>query len=308
LDHWQQLNADAAPLPTQAIGYGQGKFLGLNNQHELLASTNARQWTLTKTFLSTEFPNALAFADGLWVLGGMILGENVPFLLTSADGATWNSASILGKPSGFFNLGRIRHTSEGWTALSSPGLSGSSDWLLQSQDGRTWTWSQANDSDEALAVSLSNGSWVETPPLTCTDHRIWPWETVSQGFRIGISAGGCSGGPQARFATSTDGMTWVERDIGTEVSNLSNFTLSNGRLIVLGSSIVQSDSLLSIEQNRPGDLVIRRALGIPVVVESSEDLRQWHTLTNLSLGQAIDSFTDPEPGISAARFYRARTP
>src|SRR6266536_5515820 len=84
LDHWQQLNADAAPLPTQAIGYGQGKFLGLNNQHELLASTNALQWTVTKTFLSNEFPNALAFADGLWVLGGNILDGGV-FLLTSAD-------------------------------------------------------------------------------------------------------------------------------------------------------------------------------------------------------------------------------
>jgi len=47
---------------------------------------------------------------------------------------------------------------------------------------------------------------------------------------------------------------------------------------------------------------------MPVVVESSDDLMQWHTLTNLLPGGPIQSLSDPEAASSPTRFYRMRTP
>ena len=69
-----------------------------------------------------------------------------------------------------------------------------------------------------------------------------------------------------------------------------------------------ADPLLSLQQDRPGDLLARRAAGIPVVVEFSGDLLQWHTLTNLPVGRPLQTVTDPGAETNVARFYRVRTP
>jgi hypothetical protein len=64
LDHWQQLNPDATTsAPTRAIGYGQGQFWGLSSYNELLASTNARQWTAFSDLLRADAPGSGIFTS-----------------------------------------------------------------------------------------------------------------------------------------------------------------------------------------------------------------------------------------------------
>ncbi len=290
--------SSTAAIPSRAIGYGQGKWLGLNNQGKLLASDNGRQWTTAKIFPADERPSDVAFADGLWVLGGTV-GTNL-LLLTSTDGQTWSQATIAGQApdqSDNYYLGHLWPTSEGWKALTS------STWLLRSQDGRNWSWSRIDDIRD-YGLPYNDPSF----PGGVFGAGITRLEIVSDGLRVGIVRPfpGAEAISRSRIVTSIDGTNWTTRYDGP---GITDYTVANGRLIVVSEygSVLESDPLLSLQQKRPGELSVRRAAGLPVVVESSDDLRQWHTLTNLPLGGPIEAVTDPADANSAARFYRART-
>jgi hypothetical protein len=107
--------------------------------------------------------------------------------------------------------------------------------------------------------------------------------------------------------TSTDGVRWTTRFVQRGLTDLAG---ENGRLLALdwAGKVFESDPLLSLHQGGAGDLVIRRASGIPTVVEFSEDLGPWQTLTNLPPGGPLETVRDPAGAKSAARFYRARAP
>src|SRR5262249_21462080 len=111
-----------------------------------------------------------------------------------------------------------------------------------------------------------------------------------------------------QIMSSTDAQTWTLCFTGVGYGRY--VTVANGRLMALSSMGwgLESDPLLSLEQNGPGALVVRRAGGISAVLESSEDLLRWQMLTTLPSGDPVQSWTDPAKSSAMRRFYRARIP
>ena len=273
-----------AAVPTRAVAYGQGKWLGLNNHNQLLSSTNGNQWTVAKSFLAGESLTDLAFGDGLWVFGGTVQGTNL-IILNSADGQTWTPATIVGNGPRSGYLQNVRHTREGWRAMIQSGSPMPVFWLLSSQDGRNWIWSPLGNNPVDSASEVISGN------LRARIEVGWHQELIYQ----------------SSITTSTDGVNWTFRYGG---HGLSDVTLANGRLMAmsLNGSLLESDPLLSLSQSGAGALIVRRAAGIPIVLESTADLSRWQTLTNLPFGKPIQNFTDLGAASSPTRFYRVRTP
>ena len=159
-------------------------------------------------------------------------------------------------------------------------------WALRSRDGRNWNWSQlGSDPGDLASEVIAPNLWARVVGPVYFAERI----------------------PQRSIETSTDDVSWTTRYVAP---GLSDVALVNGRLVAISlyGSLLESDPLLSLSQSAAGVLSVRRAAGIPVVVESSADLSQWRTVTNFPSGEPIQNFIDPEARNSPVRFYRARTP
>ncbi len=267
------------------------------------------------------------------------------FVLISTDGKSWMPAVVPAGPKGYMRT--VRHTEKGWIAFvdAYEWQTPSADhWLLRSPDGQNWNWQQLGPlflfgnnpiPPRIVDVTFGNGSWhasaavsgdgrvrVRGYILASDDLVTWrliqwtpgiisPLEFAS-GLWFGIAGPGffqCCG-EKFSLVTSTDGQNWTQRITWLSPDIASGVTLADGRLTALLSlgSLRQSDPLLSLHQNIPGALTLRRAAGMPAAVEFSEDLQQWHALTSLPQGESIQSINDPVTTGAAARFYRARTP
>ena len=335
LDQWHEIQITGS-IPNHVIRYGQGKWLGLKRDEatgasSLVTSTNGRDWTIHTAFEASETVADLHFADGLWLAVGTRESTNV-LVLTSTNGADWSSATFPRREDEFPE--RIRRGAEEWILFGSGSAS-----FFRSADGRTWTASRLGpaptDTGWIEDIVYSDGRWIALVGGGCegcyqglaastnlTDWQWWQtWEgspfsqnTVFRGlnFEHGLWFGRAGpywwtspgqAGREDNFVTSNDGRNWIIHN-----APAGPVTLINGRLFALSRGIWESDPLISLQQNRPGDLIVHRGAGIPVVLESSDDVHQWYTLTNLPLGQPVQPFTDPAGSSMPARFYRVRTP
>jgi hypothetical protein len=332
LDHWHQIGTSGI-LPSGAIEFGAGKYLGLDGVH-LLVSTNLRDWAITRTFGSDEQPTDLGFSDGLWVLTGQRQRTNI-FILTSANGEIWSSAASSPRGEVDYYWPQVRRSPDEWIITT-----GSTN-FLRSADGQTWTWSWSDDG--ARDLTYTDGFWVSighgsTPVTFCcivastnnfTDSQWWrPWPLpagstfyslrFAHGLWFGTVGPASSVGetPETSIVTSTDGTNWTTRYVGP---GLSDLRMINGRLLAVSFTsstvsgagagpMLDSDPLISLQSSGPGNLTLRRASGIPLALEWSDDFRHWSTLTRVPFGDPTETFTDPAARNAAARFYRARTP
>lgn len=177
----------------------------------------------------------------------------------------------------------------------------------------------------AMSTNLTHWEWWRRPALPMNGlfhglkyaHGLWfgvigsHWVTCSVGTMV---------------ISSADGINWVARFAAPNASGPElggEIALADNRLRAIASipwqcgaitnhapvlPIFESDPLVSLHQSGPGEIVVARASGIPVVVEASADLRHWQTMTNLPVGPAVQPLTDPGASGIPARFYRVRTP
>jgi len=337
LDNWHLVDTTGNP-PSSLIRYGQGKWLGADSQAHLVSSTNGTHWEIARTFGVEDHLIDLEYANGLWVL--LLSRQSTNLLVESSlDGITWSEAAVPVLPPPDFRPyinGGLRLLNSGgeWVVRVRKRL------VLRSTDGRNWTMSELGvpPGEEIFDLAYGDGKWVAQvmsgapyPYLSSSTNlinwewwRSWPPDDSNNVFYSlkhfnGVWFGTRSSyvhesGPEYSILTSTDGTQWTRRIH----PSLHEVTLIDNRLVVSGANYVyeggywtnrlfESDALVSLRVNRPGEVSVRRAAGFPVVVEASDDLQTWHTLTNLAAGLPIETVTDTVTNASK-RFYRAHTP
>ena len=318
---------------------------GSTGADSLVTSIDGRNWTIHTTFESSATVTDLDFASGLWLAVGTCQATNV-FVLTSTNAVDWNSSTLPRGAGASIGLWRIRRSPTEWILLANASCFRSPDgrswtasqlsppWLdIVYGDGHwvaivnEWLVGDVSVGSLAISTNLTDWQWWSRPALPL--NRIFYSLKCADGLWFGVTGDywtACSAGTSV--FSWTGGTNWITPRFSAPSPGQQldgQIILVNNRLLASASMpwgcgvacpgcppppvpIFESAPLISLEQNQPGELIINRAAGIPVAVESTDDLRQWHTLTNLPLGQAVQPFTDPTASSLPARFYRARTP
>jgi hypothetical protein len=306
----------ALMAPTRTIAYGQEKWLGINVANQLLSSRNARTWSVVTAFPPDQQFKRLRFGGGIWLLSGSEQDTNI-VVLSSRDGQNWNRLALSLESGAIQSL---RYSDGKWSLAYVP-TSAQTLRVLESVDAQNWTVS--NIPQPISDLVFGNGQWLAIGPsgADCrplmVSTNLTDWQKLDEhGFLqleyanglyyalVGPCIWGCCGGEEYDVITSTDGNLWTHRFKGVQ---LADITLANGRLLAVGEygSILQSDPLLSLQKEPLGELIIRKASGLPAQVEVSDDLLHWLTLTNIPPGPILQSVDDPNL-TAPYRFYRAR--
>jgi hypothetical protein len=340
LDQWRQID-DTGNSPGLAMRYGQGKWVGFRGS-SIVTSTNRTDWRTTMFFGSDDYASDLEFASGLWVIAGTRQSTNI-FILTSLDGETWTAATNLTAITVGGRAPQIRRGPEEWVVVLQGMLLRSPDarnwtqspignapaganqgWIYDIAYGGGFWLGIVYESGPAevivgsLAVStnLTDWHWWQRPgPAFNTlkyAHGLWFGTTFTPGWYS-------CGAVQTPIVTSVDGTNWTTHFVG---NGLGQIALVDNRIVATATihlcvvistnapilPMFESDPLISLQQSTQGEITVTRAAGIPVIVESSDDLRGWNALTNLPAGDPVQSLTDSAGSSTSARFYRARTP
>lgn len=277
----------------------------------VLTSTNAVNWS------SPSLPQVTVSPGGSWMLRRspaewFLIPWAMNVFLRSSDGERWALSPMVNPrvasqlpADGLIRLMDIVYGDGRWVAILNVDAETSWSALAVSTNLADWEWWQALPRGQLFGrLQFSHGLWIGVA------YNSW----------VGCSLG-------TTLITSTDGASWTPRfgnpGPAYELDFDERFVLVGNRVFAGASprglcgvpgavlpppATFESDPLVSLRLKQPGELTVTRASGIPVVVEASVDLRQWQTLTNLPLGQAVQPLADRAVTGLPARFYRARTP
>ncbi len=167
--------------------------------------------------------------------------------------------------------------------------------IQHSTDGLNWVDSQASWSGILLnSIAYGNGYFV----------------AVGGGQEYFVGGDWFVHRP-APILISADGVTWVQRQSGTE-TGLSAIAYGNGHFVAVGTggTILQSGSIitLAITPNAGTGLLtlsLEGPTGLAYTIETSTDLGSWQTLTNLTSVQPTTVIFDALPVASDHMFYLA---
>jgi hypothetical protein len=221
--------------PFNAVAFNGTTYVGASNTGVVYVSTDSLD-TVTEVQLNTgENLLACVYGAGLFV----VAGDNGA-IFTSPDGLTW-TARVSGVPDfisgGIYGGGQFV-------------LVGTSGLILTSPDGITWT-QRASGTTDWLKTVAHNGSVYVVLPLettavyTSSDGATWsssvgPTSHYSFGLVYGggvfVSVGYKTYNFEGSVFTSTNGTTWVERDVSALLSGAALNSLSyGGGLFVAGT-------------------------------------------------------------------------
>ncbi len=134
------------------IAYGNGTWVIVRNGVIYSQTSNPdfpQGVTYTSRTAGVTAPTVIAFANGLFVVGGQ------DGITTSTDGITWTARPSAG--SSDYALGRILHAGGIWFAVRNTGSSN----LYTSPDGITWTaQSPVFSSSVLIAAAYGNGVYT----------------------------------------------------------------------------------------------------------------------------------------------------
>jgi hypothetical protein len=324
LDRWHQLNPDVDLYGLRDVRFGNGYWVaitsgGVGGPAYILGSVDGTNWVRNYRAPEGYAMHSLKFGGTRWIatardgsvetskdgvawspIAGLHLGQisygngrwlgigtNGHAFFRSADGLIWLEApSAIGFPE--WGDSTLAFGDGQWLAV---GL-GSGRELIASTDAETWTARplpeeirRVNPDDHVIYLSLAfgNGKWLlqypscTTSGINCT-NVLWDLSVV----------------------TSTDASNWTPHYTSWNFGP-ATLTLADGRLTVLHGpvgSLLQSDPLLAIELLGAHQFSVRRALGISVLIESSDDLRRWQTQGVLPRGSPLNRSPTHNPNTS----------
>ncbi len=179
-----------------AVAYGNGTFIAVGVAGDILTSPNGVSWTIKNANQYQGFTDSL---NGIGYGNGtfVTVGE-AGRMLTSPNGVTWTKR-VSGFSSGLYGITYANGT---YVAVGTR--------IYSSSDGVAWTERyKSNVSTFFYAVTYGNGLWVA-------------W-------------GGSWKQGEGIVATSSNGITWIERASGA-TKRLNGVTYGNGKFVAVGNA------------------------------------------------------------------------
>ncbi|MBI5299040.1 MAG: hypothetical protein HY877_01920 [Deltaproteobacteria bacterium] len=213
------------------IAYGNNLFVIVGWNGQIATSPDGISWT-KKISGTTNYFYAVTYGNNTFVAVG-----DDGTVVTSPDGTTW-----IKRNSGIAeNLRGIIYANNTFVAVGSNGK------IIISTDGITWTSKNSGTTTTLSAIAYGNGTFVIVGPsfgvastapniLTSPDAVAWTLRnpyylsdvTYAQNTFVAVGYGG-------KVLTSSDGITWVSRDIGvTDV--LFSIVYGNTTFVAVGQN------------------------------------------------------------------------
>lgn len=296
------LNLDSGTYdPLLDVAYGDGQFIAVGGEGTILSSSNGLDWVQQPAVLGNPISRVffahntfLAAADGV--------------VLHSSDGLGWVPYSLPGRTN---LVTGMCYASNRFVLVCENGR------LFESPDGSAWTSFGPTVPGRPRSIAFGGDKFV-----LATDYGGWftnatgfSWSSVTTDFQPeevrfidGVFvAVGWGGG----VATSTNGTTWHRRETGTR-QNLYGigwdsrmFAVGDGATIIESSEWRPPVALLAMASASSPRLTLYATPGTRYVLESSDDLLTWRSVTELDVSGELDlsSFVQPN---AVSRFFRAR--
>jgi hypothetical protein len=182
---------------------------------------------------------AVAYGDGLWVIGGLSGSE--AYVATSPDGITWTTRTSVSSNAAWTHAAY----GNGLFVVLTANVDATNK-CMTSPDGITWT---ARSIPAAYFASVyANDTWVavrgeaSNQVATSPDGITWTARTapdsifrsVAHGNGTFVAVGDGSLGNSGVYAmTSPDGITWTSRTVPT-ATQWNGVTFANGRFVAVG--------------------------------------------------------------------------
>ena len=211
-----------------AVGFGAGKFLAVGIGGQIVASSDAANWTVAATVPTTTL-RGVAYSGNLWVAvgdGGVIFTSPDTTIWTARTSPTtqilyWvsyvnnqflacgNAGTIIGSPDGI-----------NWTLR--PATSPATTQQLYSITGRLGAYVAVGQSGTIL-TSPDSVTWtrVAVPSLTQNLYNV----SLLTGQFIAV-------GDTGRIYSSADGLDWTNRTTPTVTNNLRSVTHNGSQFII----------------------------------------------------------------------------
>jgi hypothetical protein len=282
---WTKANSTGAPHIIQTIVYGNGLFVAFGSGGSILTSENGLDWTER----SSGTPHQLwsmAYGNGQFVATAKFAGV----VLTSPDGLIWAAQ----KPFSYFELG--------------PDQMVFGNGVFVAANGR-----QLVNTRQAMFISTDGRSWEPVAPGLGTNGGV----LLAYGANTFVALIG------QQIWSSLDGRTWILRNSGLNLSysgsgtRIWSLTFGNNSFVAVGDygGIFQSGEITTSVvplkfQNSLIPLVnggwrlgLTAQPNAMIRIETSENLKNWLSLTNLTSTNSNFDFVDPT--VQRQRFYRA---
>ena len=193
-----------------AVHYANGLWV-LGHREGLAYSTDGENWIMSS---NTEPVTAVYYGDGIWVAG-----TNDNGLYYSEDGKNWTQSTTninLGTDNYDLVFNCIYYANGMWVVISL----GTQKGIYYSTDGQNWTQGNVTNSVYFYSVYCANGTWVVcsgTGLYYSEDGKTWTRSNVTSGGFVSVYYANdiwvaCSGSNKGLYY-SVDGKTWTQSNI-----------------------------------------------------------------------------------------------
>src|SRR5258706_4815173 len=236
LDTWIRRNS-GMNQSFYGITYGNGTFVAVGPSGTNLISADGVTWTggSSSPFV---YLNSITYGKGLFVAVGSH-GQT----LASADGATWS----IGFAQTFGDLSSIAYGNGNFVVAGY-------DILASSVDGFTWIRRNPGIGEFFSGIAYGNDRFVAVGSEgvgISTDGILWQQQQSTGGHPICYGSGlFVAFGVGGLIRTSPDGITWTERNSGTD-QWISSVTYGNGTFVAVGDYVIltSTDGMIWTQRN-----------------------------------------------------------
>lgn len=178
---WNNATLPSATAGLDSIAFGNGVFVGVNTQGDILRSTDGKTWTSIQQ--TSVVWSSAAFGGGVFVILGDD-GSGPIFKRSSDNGVTFSNAN-----SSALNSGGYTGLSYGQSKFIALDTQGNCDVAVSSDAGQTWVDGASSDScDSYISSAFGNNTFVSISSAPSIEFTTNPnsvnWNPVNFGSNV----------------------------------------------------------------------------------------------------------------------------
>ena len=277
-ESWHSVRAPAGEHHLYSVAWGGGTFVAVGGGGTILTSVDGEAWSAQHSGTTQSLTSVVA-GDGFFLVAGG--GNDLPHLLRSVDGVSWETRSVDGDASHLEAADGLvlMTTAPGIVQTSSDGLT----WSSHTVEGLRYISGAARHGSAFVAVGLpellTSSDGASTWRAGIVVDRIAPLADLMWTGSSFLAVG------EGLAATSIDGGTWTPSALPAGVSP-RRIAIGGGLIVAVGHGgiITSTDGVTWVRQNTPtgwgaaavawgGGLFV--AVGSPGVVLTSADGVSW---------------------------------